>query len=68
MSNIIDKTKKLLKSQGRSSSEINMAIGWLQETCVACKHSKECRAKGITTSPYQKKCERHELVDRFANI
>ena len=62
---IIEKTKKILRKQGRSKAEIKQAIHWMQTTCVACKHSKECRLTGAVTNPYQPKCERHEYVDSF---
>lgn len=68
MADIIKKTKKLLKRQGRTQKEIDVAVNAMQSTCVACKHSNECRDKGVIANPYHPKCERHEFVDDFSNV
>lgn len=65
MSDIIKRTKTILKRQGCSKEEVAQAINWMQTTCVACRHAAECRAKGVVNTPYHPKCERHEFVDNF---
>lgn len=63
--NIISEARGYLKKQGWPRKEIDKAIESMQTTCVACKHSRDCRARGIVSEPYHPKCERHEFVDRL---
>lgn len=65
MADIIEKTRKLLRKQGRTRSEIEQCIRWMETTCVACKHAMECRRTGKVTNPYHERCENHEYVNDF---
>ena len=61
MDKIIEKTKKILKRKGHTAAEIEYLLSLMRNTCVACKHSLECRANGVIQEPYHKKCEHHEF-------
>ncbi len=65
MPDIIKRTKAFLQRQGRSEKEIEQVVKFMQTTCVACKHSADCRAKGIVNTPYHPKCDRHEFAESF---
>ena len=65
MEDIVKRTKAYLQRKGLSTQEIEKVVNFMQTTCVACKHSPECRAKGIVKEFHHPKCERHEFADSF---
>lgn len=67
MADIIKQTRKILKKQGHSQKEIDFVTNMMLTTCLACKYSADCRAKGIVKSPYNPKCKSHELTNDFTN-